>query len=231
MKRVFSLATLLACATLCGSAGAITLGTFAVNAQNSFLYQSSNDVNVGALIIDLTCPIGVTTNCVNAPAGTSLTLIGLGLTCYTQIGCPPESAPTLGGVFDSNNVLLPSGSLPPGNVNRLTGTINAGAPTNLVFHNPFLNTYYGNVDTTIPNDFYIPTGAGLTVVVPSGANFLVIGLLDSFMGDNSDPSHTLALQINGIGPPAPEPGTIGLMLAGIALIAFRQWRVGRAPIA
>jgi hypothetical protein len=209
------------------SAAAITLGTFAVNPQNTFLFESPTDVNAGALFISLNCPQGVTTNCVNAPAGTILQLIGVGIFCYAQAGCPPEDAASLAGVFDSNNVLLNSSSLPAGNVNRLTGIIAAGASNNLVNHNPFLNTFYGNVDTTIPNDFFIPTVNGITIVVPTGANFLVVGVLDSFYADNADPSHTLALQVNQIGAPpgVPEPATLGLLglgMLGLAAVLRRR---------
>lgn len=236
MKRVLFLAALLAFATVCGSAASITLGTFAINPQSTFLYESNNDVNAGALFINLTCPPGVTTNCVDAPAGTTLQIIGLGGMCFGQAACPPELfGESLGGVFDANNILNASSGLGAGNVNRLTGTVNAGASTNLVSHNPFLNTYYGNVDTTIPNDFFIPTGAGITIVVPTGANFLVLGVLDSFFADNTDPTHDLAVQINSVAAPTPpgvpEPATIGLMLTGIALLAARRLRLARNPIA
>jgi hypothetical protein len=37
-----------------GWASAITLGTFPVNPQSTFLYQSSNDNNIAALFINLT---------------------------------------------------------------------------------------------------------------------------------------------------------------------------------
>jgi hypothetical protein len=39
-----------------------------------------------------------------------------------------------------------------------------------VSHVIYFNTYFGNIDTTIPNDFMIPTGNGITVAVPTGAN-------------------------------------------------------------
>jgi hypothetical protein len=100
----------------------------------------------------------------------------------------------------------------------------------MVTNNPMLNTYYGNVNTTIPNDFYIPTGNGITVMAPIGAAYLVIGVLDSYYADNSG---ILSFQIIDLGggsggppPPAtPEPATLGLFAIGMAgLVAFRRYR-------
>lgn len=225
MNRVLILAAVLALTGFRASAGPVTLGTFAVNPQASFLYESANDSNVSALFIALTCPMGVTTDCVNATPGETLQIIGLGTFCYGPANCPPEVAASLAGIFDSNNILLNSSSLPAGDVDRLTGTMNAGAPSTLVFHNPYLNAYYGNVDTTIPNDFFIPTGTGLTVVIPNGATYLVVGVLDSYYADDTDPSGTLAVEIIGNQNAAPEPASFSLFAAGIVgLVAFRYYR-------
>jgi hypothetical protein len=92
----------------------------------------------------------------------------------------------------------------------------------------YLNTYFGNVNTTIPNDFYIPTGAGITLVVPAGANYLVLGIVDSYYSDDSgNPMVT----VNEITPPippqssVPEPATLGFFgIGAAALLAFRRYR-------
>jgi hypothetical protein len=257
MNRVFILAASLALTGLCASATSITLGTFAVNPQASFLYEAPQDVGCASGTLS-DCPSDIPGGdagtggsgpvsalflnlaSLGATAGETLQIIGVGAECFQGVtNCPPESSPELGGVFDSNNTELASSSLTPCSpqpscptgVDPLTGTLAVvGLPAQpLVTNNPYLNTYYGNVNTTIPNDFYIPTGTGITVVVPNGATYLVVGVLDSYYADDSDPSGTLAVQINEITSShqssVPEPATLGLFGMGItALVAFRRYR-------
>jgi PEP-CTERM motif len=166
--------------------------------------------------------------CVSAPAGTTIQIIALGNLCFLPgTGCTEYPA-SLGGAFDSNNLLVSSASLTGGNVNRLTGSVNAPGTVD-VSHVSYFNTYFGNIDTTIPNDFLIPTGNGIMVVVPTGANYLVVGVMDSYYADNSDPLNNLAVQINAFVPSIPEPGTIGLLAAGLGAFAFvrRERRIRR----
>jgi len=217
-----------------GWASTITLGTFAVNPQSTFLYQTSNDNNVAALFISLTGCTGSNAPCVSAPAGTTIQVIALGNLCYfSGTGCTEYPA-ALGGAFDSNNVLVSSASLTGGNVDRLTGTVNAPG-TEDISHVSYFNTFFGNIDTTIPNDFVIPTGNGIAVVVPTGANYLVVGVMDSYYADNSDPLNNLGVQINEFVPAVSEPATLGLLATGLGAFAFlRRERRGisarkRAP--
>jgi len=65
----------------------------------------------------------------------------------------------------------------------------AGRGCDSIGTNPNLFTLVDNLDTTIPQDFYIP----VTVVVPQNANYLVVGVLDSAYADNS--SSGLAVSI------------------------------------
>jgi len=212
-------------ACLSASAG-VVLTTFAVNPTQGFLYQSSNDTTSTALFISLNCTNNAT-NCINAAAGTSITILGLGAQCFFAPVSGPctESPALLGGIFDTTNSLVASSTLSMGNVDRLGATtLNAGQPD--ISNVSYLNTFVGGVNTTIPNDFFIPDVTGLTVVVPTGANYLVVGVLDSLYGDNTDASHTLGVQITQNIASVPEPATVGFMGAGLAGLAL--WRRRRS---
>lgn len=249
MNRVFILAALVALAGVCASATPVDLGFALTNPQASFLDEAPQDVAcasnsacdaetggigpVSALFINLSFLCPGLTNC----AGATLQIIGVGSECYAG-PCSTESPADLGGVFDSNNTELASNissncTVGSAGVDRLTGTV---AVTGLgsqpmVTNNTDLEPYSCSsqdptspavVNTTIPNDFHIPTGTGITVVVPTEATYLVVGVLDSYYADDSDPSGTLGVQINEI---SPEPATLGLFGMGMAaLLAFRRYR-------
>lgn len=227
MKRAIGCLAVLMLGNVSGWAGTVTQ-IVPVNPQDSFLYESSADSNVSAIFINLTGCTGSNAPCISAPAGSTLTLIGLGNECFLPTGgasCT-ESPAELGGAFDTNSVLLSSSSLSSGNVDRLTGTVNAAGAQD-VSNVSFFNTYFGSVNTTIVNDFLIPTGAGITLTVPVGAEYLVVGVFDSYYADNSDPLNNLALSISDTQAPlgVPEPATLGLLFAGLGGLAMiRRYR-------
>ena len=92
------------------------------------------------------------------------------------------------------------------------------------------------MDTTIPDDFFIPLGPGASIVVPVGAEYLVVGVLDSFYADNTDPGNSLGVDLK-VDPTydfgdsgVPEPSTVLLLLSGLAgLYAFRRIQSRRRP--
>ncbi len=163
-----------------GMASATSLGFFAVSPQGTFLLQAPGDVcseyniagcNMTPTFINLTA-LGVT-------AGESLTITDVGGLCiYSMENCTvyPAGPDNMGAVFSSTNTLLD-----PSNQNRLPDQIAPGAGATLIGNNPNIYAIAGNLNTTIPDDFYIST----TVIVPQNANYLVVGVLDSAYSDNS----------------------------------------------
>jgi hypothetical protein len=151
--------------------------------------------------------------------GDTITITDVGSLCsfsaseQNQSNCTlyPASAAYLGGVFDTNQILLG-----PSNIIRLPGEVPSGLPN---INTTNLNTLDGNVNTTIPDDFYLPA----TVVV--AAQYLVVGTLDSAYADNSGttpPTFGVDITVDEGDPvtvsDVPEPGTAALLLTGAALL-------------
>jgi len=84
---------------------------------------------------------------------------------------------------------------------RVPGAIQSDAP---MFATG--NTYFDSLSTDIPQDFQVTT-SGLTLAMPEGARYLVLGFYDSWYNDNSG---SLQLKLKALfeecvqGEPAPE---------------------------
>jgi hypothetical protein len=202
-------------AAFLGATGAfattIDLGFFEVSPQGNFLYNSPNDnCSASFAVVDCnTSPIFID---LGAYIGDTITVTDEGSLCvYTaaeqgQPDCTlyPASASYLGGVFDTNTTLLAAS-----NLNRLPGAVPSGLPN---ITNSYYNSFFGNVNTSISYDFYLPA----TVVV--AAQYLVVGTLDSFYSDNSlgapgSPGYVGDFGVD-ITVTTPEPGTAALLVIG-----------------
>jgi PEP-CTERM motif len=199
------------------SANTIDLGTFSVDPHASYLLASSSDSPLGALFINLST--------LSTPIGAGDVLILTTVGDYCNMGGTPctETAQALGGVFSSSNTLLATS-----NLNRIPGAIMTAG----VADSPDPNAWYGNLSTAIPQDFQIFTGSGLNVTVPTGAQWLAVGVLDSYYGDNSDPNHNLGINIAlvsknlNVEAVVPEPATYALFLSGITgIFLLRRFKL------
>jgi hypothetical protein len=165
------------------------------------------------------CPIDLAS--LGLSSGMKIELQVTGTVCYywdgTTCHIGPSTPWSVGGVFSSTSLLGPSSIL-----NRVTGAIASdGSPVVTI------PTFFGSIPTDIPQDFSIaaigdsPSGPLTVVTIPSGANFLFVGLNDSFFGDNY--STDLALRI----APVPEPSTLLLLTgAGSAIAGLRRKIIG-----
>jgi len=232
LMRELTRALILVGAALLGVTGAyattIDLGFFVVSPQGNFLYNSPND-NCSSSSPVPNCNMAPTFIDLSAYFGDTITITDVGSLClYTaseenQSNCTlyPASASYLGGVFDTNTTLLAAS-----NLNRLPGAVASGLPN---INNPELNSFVGNVNTTIPFDFYLPA------VVVVAAQYLVAGTLDSAYSDNSlgtpgSPGYVgdFGVDITVNVSPTPEPSTAALLLTGVALLwAFRRKAASR----
>jgi hypothetical protein len=157
-------------------------------------------------ILDLTA-LGVS-------PGNILQLTVSGNICY-GIVC---FGPLVDALFSSTNTLLASN-----NLTRVTGSL--GLPN--ASGSPGLNTqastmWFGS-GNDIPNDFILNGGS---VVVPVGAQFLFLGIFDSFYADNTG---NASVTITDLGDPVgnPEPATWIYMASGVGLLAAARKRFTR----
>lgn len=105
---------------------------------------------------------------------------------------------SLCAVFSSSSTLLATTVQ-----HRVPGAIAAGPDVTTG------NTFYGNLPLDIPEDFLCSRnqwGENVRVQVPAGAQFLFLGVHESYVADNADPDGDFLLLVAKITPPA-LPGT------------------------
>lgn len=134
-------------------------------------------------------------------------------------------------IFSSSDVLLPDNGV----LDRVEGAIDVGAPLNeTAITAP---SFVGAIPMDVAQDFFIPED-GMTIQVPAGANYLFVGIPDSYFADNWSPEPSeLGLWVTTPDVTAtPEPASMALVATGMAGIgAFqrrrRRMKSGAAPAA
>ncbi len=137
-------------------------------------------------------------------AGEVLRVTTSGGLCYhLSMFCLPTE---LGVVFTSDNSLL-AGT----NLNRLTAIGPPVGVTSVV--SPA--TWSGGLSTDITQDFAAPSATWLNVLIPAGANYIAVGVIDSHFSDNrvwSGQPLQLGTEL------VPEPGTLVFLATGLGVL-------------
>lgn len=229
MKKVLVLfAVAIALSTGALATSIVTLGTFSVSATSTFLQQDIND-NCFSVLAAPVCDS--TPTVIPVTPGEELQLIVNGEACYTAMTMNCHLQP-LGGVFDT----VATDLQPPTYQNRVPNQVPSGLAN---ITDPDFDSWYGHYNTMIPDDFYIcglvammdcTSTSGTTVVVPAGAYYLYVGVLDSWYSDNVG---DLSVTVNEIENPntTPEPASAMLMLGGLcAAAAYHRRRAVQAKL-
>jgi hypothetical protein len=187
--------------------------SFSVNPQGSYIFLNTvgggtasepADIVVAPLIINLSS-IGLT-------AGNIISSTAVGdyaYSCYPNtLGCATIPA-LLCGLFSSSDVILPPGTPADPTINRVPGAITPNFSTVAQCITP--PSLFGNVPTDISQDFVLNSAL---VTIPTGAQYLIVAVPDSYYADNADPDGSLAVQIALSAPPTSQLITQSLSPTG-----------------
>jgi PEP-CTERM motif-containing protein len=219
IQRCLSVAGLLLAAS--GMSVASTFTFQNVSATGTYLQTFNDSGATGPLF--LTIGSGALTG---FTAGNTINLTAVGSMCFsggnsnpagcTQLGVGAIATPPIIAMFTTSTFVDV-----PSTLNRLSGTLLTSLGVNAV---STVCTNFGCVATDVPNDFGI-TAAGVNVVIPNGALYLVLATYDSYYTDNLDRS-PVDWGVNiAQAAPVPEPATYGMLLSGLGgILAFRRFR-------
>ncbi|GEM_PF-4730685 len=220
MKKVHSCLALSLLAVGFASAGPINIGTFSVGPKSTFLEQTSQD-NCSWAAAGPGCtaamfaPTILDLSALGVNPGDVLQLTVSGNICYGII-C---FGPLVDALFSTTNTLLSSN-----NPSRVPGALgppaSSGSPGLLTEAS---NMYFGG-SNDIAGDFILNGGS---VVVPTGAQFLFLGIFDSFYADNSGNASVTIIDNGDPVSANPEPGTWVLMASGIGVLTAARKRFTR----
>jgi hypothetical protein len=191
-----------------GFAGTI-FTTPALDPTSTYLHLESGDNGSWAYFVQLGNPgLGLS-------AGQTITLTGAGDLCLIDCGSNySENPASFALAFTSVNTQGDNSLL-----DRITA-IDSGAPgvdTGV--------TWPGGEATDIAYDFTVLAGDSISVVIPNGANWLAVGVIDSHYVDNVDNTPNVMLSIATPDEVIiPEPGTWTMVLAGLAGVGLSSLR-------
>lgn len=208
MKRLLGLTLLTV--LLCSVGFAAPLYTTpAIPASSSYLLGDPTADQPGFLADTEDWPWFISVSGLGLSAGQQMTISVAGDLCYNG-DCGVELPAVLGLVFTTTNNVLGFQ-----NVNRLdvadggnvpSGAVGAISPT----------TFYSGLSTDIDGDFQLIAGQSVTVVIPTGATWLAIGVWDSYFRDNFDPTPNVMVTVGTPDSIIPEPSTYLMAFAGLA---------------
>lgn len=186
--------------------------------MTTFTDYSSLDTPTGGAVVSLA---GLT--------GDTITLTSSGLMCFMSCGSPSYNTPTFIGLIGTSAVTLPAGS---GIAQQVSSAI--AIPTGTTLDTALLSvvTSTGGLTVGNPDAFLIPGSTGTSFLVTSAlaSDFLYLGIADTYYADNTaDSLAPLQVTINYASAGVPEPGTIGMMLFGLAgMLGYARKRAARS---
>ena len=139
---------------------------------------------------------------------TTINIVAVGDICFNGLGQTPSACLTGGAQVPTTATAILAYFADAGNVLIAPGVADGVTVSNIV------------------GDFFVPIGAGLNILVPTGTAKIFFTYNDTFFPDNADTNNNFGVNLTfGSNAGVPEPATYGLMLAGLGgLMALKRFR-------